>query len=134
MTPFTVYIEIFCDFWSCCLFLTFTNSKRSGIASETSKLKKQPIFQNTSVLACVTIPGAISFISFLSFLKLILLCRSLLLPPGHRTYVERTEDVQKMAWTSSERLMFVQFTSCVQGVAIILAIQDNITFFLLQTI
>ena len=35
-------------------------------------------------------------------------------PPGHRTYNECTYDVQKKCWTSSERLMYVQFTSCVQ--------------------
>ena len=37
----------------------------------------------------------------------------------YRVCAERTKDVQKTStrsWTSSERLMFVQFTSCVYGV------------------
>ena len=35
------------------------------------------------------------------------------LPRRHRTHTERTQDVQKASRTSSERLMYVQFTSCV---------------------
>ena len=36
-------------------------------------------------------------------------------PRRHRTYIERTQDVQKTSWTSSEGLVYVQFTSCVYG-------------------
>ena len=36
-------------------------------------------------------------------------------PRRHRTQTEHTEEAQKTSWTSSERLMYVQFTSCVYG-------------------
>ena len=39
------------------------------------------------------------------------------LPSKHRTYIERTQDVQKTSWTSSKRLMYVQLTSCIYGVS-----------------
>ena len=37
-------------------------------------------------------------------------------PPGYKAQIERTQDVQKASWTSSERLMYVQFTSFLEGV------------------
>ena len=43
----------------------------------------------------------------------------MLLPPGHRTEIERTLDVQKKS--SSECLMCVQYTSCVQQVLLIVS-------------
>ena len=33
--------------------------------------------------------------------------------PGHRAYIERTQDAQKVSRTSIERLINVQLTSCV---------------------
>ena len=36
-------------------------------------------------------------------------------PRRHRTWIERIQDAQKRPWTSSERLIYVQFMSCVYG-------------------
>ena len=42
----------------------------------------------------------------------------ILILPSHKTYIESTWDVQKMSRKPFEGFMYVQFTSCVQGVGI----------------
>lgn len=37
-------------------------------------------------------------------------------PPEHRTYIERTQEIQKTSWKSSKRLAYIPWTPYVQGI------------------